>query len=249
MQEKLNYDEFAGMFGGFWAERFRPFIESKEMYDIYRRLKTDSQKEKIVPKSDDVFRAFACTDPNRIRSIWYMMDPYPKRYRNKAYQATGIAMDCKNSPDGKLQPSLEKFYEGMEKDLGKLVDRSPDLEYLLEQGIMLTNTDLTCKLNKTGSHRKVWEPFQKFFLEEIMGGYSGIIYVLAGKESHRMEKYIMPVGNYIFKIDHPVTASYSNTDWNCDHIFTKINKLLKENHNEKIYWDRRDWEEDNEPPF
>lgn len=248
MSGKLNYDDFCGMFG-LWGELFMPFIESEEMYDIYQKLKEDAKKEIIVPDSDNVFRAFSCTDPKDIKSIWYMMDPYPKRYRNRAFQATGIAMDCSNAPDGKLQPSLEKFYEGIEKDLGKRVEWSPNLEYLLHQGVMLTNTDLTCKLNKSGSHRKLWEPFQKYFLEEVMGSYSGIIYVLAGKESHRMEKFIMPVGNYIFKIDHPVTASYSNTDWDCKNVFTKINRLLRENNNEHIWWDKRDWEENNEPPF
>ena len=158
-------------------------------------------------------------------------------------------MDCSNSADGKLQPSLEKFYEGMSKDLGKRVENSPSLEYLCNQGVMMLNTELTCKLNKTGSHEGLWEPFHKYFLQEIMSGYSGIIYVLAGKVSHRMEKYIYTVGNYQFKMDHPVSASYKNTDWDCKNIFSKTNEIIRQNNgpHQQIMWDRKEWDE--EPLF
>lgn len=244
----LNFEDFAPLLGP-WADLFRPFIESKEMFDIYQRLKQDAKKEYLVPLSKDVFRAFSTSHPDHIKSVWYLMDPYPKRYKNKVPQATGIAMDCSNSPDGKMQPSLEKFYEGMSKNLGVEVEKSLSLEYLCNQGVMMTNTDLTCKLNKTGSHEKLWEPFQKFFLEEIMGKKTGIIYVLSGKESVRMEKFIVPVGNYIFKIEHPQAANYSHSDWNHKNVFTLTNKILKENKNEKILWNKKDWDYENEPPF
>ena len=61
------------------------------------------------------------------------------------------------------KPSLELFYKGIENDLDMKVDKSPSLLYLQDQGVMMLNTDLTCKLNKTASHKKLWEPFQKFF--------------------------------------------------------------------------------------
>lgn len=246
--EILSFEEFAPLFGP-WADLFRPFIESKAMFDIYARLKSDAQKEIIVPKSENVFRTFATSHPDNVKSIWYLMDPYPKRYKTRVPHATGIAMDCSNSPDGKMQPSLEKFYDGLSKDIGKEVERSLSLEYLNNQGVMMLNTDLTCKLAKTGSHDKVWEPFQKFFLEEIMGQKTGIIYVLAGKNSHRMEKFITPIGNYILKVDHPVTASYKNTDWDTKNVFSLTNKILKENKGKTIFWDKKEWDYENEPPF
>lgn len=249
-EKRMNYEDFAPCFGS-WAERFRPFIESKEMFDIYQTLKKDAQKEVICPDSSNTFRAFATSTPENMKSIWYLMDPYPRRYKGGIKQATGIAMDCSNSPDGKLQPSLENFYHSMGKDIGSKVYETPDLTYLHSQGVMLLNTDLTCKLNKTGSHEKLWEPLQKFFLEEIMGKRTGIIYVLAGKASHRMEKFINPLGNYIFKIEHPAAASHKGTEWNCDGIFTKTNKLLKQNIGPQalIHWDKKEWDKAMEPPF
>jgi len=129
------------------------------------------------------------------------------------------------------------------------VDKSPSLLYLQDQGVMMLNTDLTCKLNKTASHKKLWEPFQKFFLEEIMFGYTGIIYILSGDESKRMKRYINPLGNYIFEIEHPVAASYAHRDWNHQNIFRKINRILKENNNFSIEWDNKKYQELSKPPF
>lgn len=246
---KMDFSDFEPLFGK-WAERFKPFIESKEMFEIYKRIKSDAftedgkRKEIICPSNENVFRAFKTTDPAEIKTIWYLMDPYPKRYKGGALQATGIAMDCSNSPDKSIQPSLSKFYEGMSKDLDKEVEKSLSLEYLHEQGVMFLNTDLTCKLNKTASHEGLWEPFQKYFLEEIMRGYTGIIYVLAGKASHRMERYINPLGNHIFKIDHPVSASYKNTEWDCKKIFSLTNKIISQNNGKhfEIIWNKKDYD-------
>lgn len=250
IEERLQYESFAGLFG-LWADRFKPFIESKDMFDIYQKLKTDAKKEIIVPNSDAVFRSFATSNPSNLKVVWYLMDPYPRRYKNKANQATGIPMDCSNSPDGKLQPSLENFYDSMSSNIKKRVTYSPNLEYLLNQGIMLLNSDLTCKLNKTSSHEKLWESFQKYFLEEVLSGFTGIIYVLSGKASLNMEKYINPLGNYIIKTEHPAAASHKHTEWDCKDVFTTINKILKANNGEEsqILWDKRDWDADNEPPF
>lgn len=237
----MNYEDFKEDFGE-WAPDFKPFIESEEFFKIYTKLKQDATKEVIVPDSDNTFRAFRSTPRSSVKVIWYLMDPYPKRYKDKTFQATGIAMDCSNSPDGKMQPSLDLFYGGIDDDLKKSVERSLSLEYLCQQGVMMLNTDLTCKLNKTSSHERLWDPFQKYFLEEIMGKQTGIIYVLAGKASERMEKYIQPLGNYIFKVEHPVAASYKGTSWNHQGIFRKINNILHQNTGSVVFWDRYEYE-------
>lgn len=246
----MDFKEFEPLFGK-WADKFRPFIESEEFYNIYQKLKADSRIERIVPQSDNVFKAFQKTTPDNIKCVFYLMDPYPRLYRGKEGipQATGVAMDCSNTPDGKLQPSLTKFYDAMSKELGEVVEYSPSLDYLLEQGVLLLNTDLTCKVNKRGSHKALWEPFQKFFLQEIMGGYSGIIYVLCGDESKRMRKHIFEMGNYVFQIEHPAAAEHNKRDWDSEGIFNKVNKLLLQNQGKASYinWNKKTY--DLEPPF
>src|SRR5690242_11739951 len=138
--ERLDYELTKDKFGE-WAPKFKPFIESEAMWKIITKLREDKQRETIVPDSKNTFRAFSTTSPNDLKVIFYLMDPYPRRYSSgdRELQATGIALDCSNTPNGKLQPSLDIWYDAIEKDLGKKVRRSPDLTYLHEQGVMLLN--------------------------------------------------------------------------------------------------------------
>ncbi len=245
--EKLDYETFKDKLGA-WAPKFRKFIESKEMWDIMQKVKEDAGKETIVPKSTDTFRAFKTVDPKNLKVIFYLMDPYPRKYSNGAFQATGIAMDCSNSPDGKLQPSLINWYDAISKSEGNKVRYDPSLEYLHEQGVMLLNTDLTCKLNKTQSHKGLWEPFHKYFLEEVVGSDNHIVYVLCGEASLRMERYINPFCK-IFKLSHPAAAAHTHTDWDDEGTFKAINKLIWGNNRYTIYWDKNKWEESKVLPF
>ncbi len=243
--EKLDYESFKDKMGD-WAPKFRKFIEGKEMWDIYQKLKAET--DTIVPKSTDTFRAFKTIDPKNLKVIFYLMDPYPRKYSNGVFQANGIAMDCSNSPDGKLQPSLVNWYDAMSKELGYKVKYSPSLEYLHEQGVMLLNTDLTCKLNKTQSHEGLWEPFQKYFLEEVIGSWNHVVFVLCGKASLKMERYINPFCP-IFKRTHPAAAAYTHTDWDSEGIFEKINRTIWGANREHIFWDKDKWEESKILPF
>lgn len=244
--EKMEYDDFKELFGK-WAPLFKDFIESEKMFKIYQQLK--ASKERIVPLSSDVFNVFKKTDPEKVKVVWYLQDPYPRLYKNNTPQATGVAMDCSNSPDGRIQPSLQKFYEELERKMENKVEYSSSLDYLLEQGVLLINTDLTCKVNKTRSHNKLWESFQKYFLEEVMRSSTGIIYVLSGEESERMEKYINPLGNLILKTSHPASAAHTKTDWNSNNLFENIRKYLLDKKEEPIYWDRKLWEQIKDLPF
>ena len=71
--EKLDYESFKDKMGA-WALKFKPFIEGKEMWDIYQKLKADAATGTIVPKSSDTFRAFKLTDPRNVKVIFYLMD-------------------------------------------------------------------------------------------------------------------------------------------------------------------------------
>jgi len=233
---------------GLWADKLRPFIEGEQMWKIFQKIREDNILETIVPKSSDTFRAFLTTDPNNLSAVFYLMDPYPRRYKEGLYQATGIAMSCDNSPTGKLQPSLSLFYESIEKDLKRKIAKPLSLEYLHQQGIMMLNTDLTCKLNKTESHKGLWEPFQKYILEEVLGADTHIIYILCGKASRRMERYINPFCK-IFKLEHPASASHHHTDWEHEGIFNKINAILGDDNRQEIFWDKEEWVDYSTPPF
>ena len=142
-----------------------------------------------------------------------------------------------------LGPKTDWIVNISQESSGGNVPDTPNLEYLLSQGVLLLNTDLTTKVNKTGSHEGLWEPFQKYFLEEIMSKQTGIVYILSGNTSLNMEKYISPLGNYILKIEHPANAERRKREWKTENIFNNINKLVKY----PIIWNSGDY--DDNPPF
>jgi uracil DNA glycosylase len=277
MEKRMNFQTFEEPLGD-WAPKLKPFIEGEEMWDLYQKIKADSKTDMIVPRSPETFRAFKSCRLADLKVVFFLQDPYPRLYKNGVPQACGIAMDCRNSPDGKIQPSLELWYDAVDRYLQgkdyqlpdgygipeearikhgipttiKKAERTGNLDYLHEQGVILLNTDLTCKMGKTGSHEGYWRPFHKYLLSEVLGSHTGMIYVLCGKTSHTMEEFINPLGNYIFKVEHPMAAGHRGDDiWRDDNIFAKINKLLIENHGKQyqVWWDRGDWEFFKDPPF
>lgn len=240
---KLDWELFRLLFGA-WAIHFEKlFKETDVMETIYAKLKKDGMpvakggKGKIIcPDGLNTYRAFESCPPLGLNIIWILLDPYPSISKEGIKRANGIAMDCENT--GILQPSLEKFYEGIEQEYGFDVNmiKPASLGYLYTQGNMFLNTALTVEHQKTGSHTELWEPFMKYFYEEIMTLFTGIIYVLCGDESQKLKKFINPLGNYIFEIEHPSFAARQYRDWNTQGIFKKINYILKNNNNMEIVW-------------
>lgn len=235
----MDYSKFEPLLGT-WGPKLKPFIESPECDGLYGFLKAETKRGKdIFPLFSNTYRAFLETPYTELKVVFVLMDPYPKKTYDGVIIADGIAMSCANT--GKLQPSLEKFYDAIEDDLYKgsnlKNEKFPDLKYLCNQGIMLLNTALTVEKEKTNSHTEVWKPFMKYLYEEIFAQYNnGLIFVLCGKSSHEMEKYINPLQHYIFKLEHPAFAARQTRPWDHENIFSKINYLLDQNNKFKPQW-------------
>jgi uracil-DNA glycosylase len=214
----------------------RPFIESKECDDIYKFLKKESGRgKKIAPLSPNVYRCFSETSLDDVKVVVMGMCPY-HTFANGMPVADGLLMGC--SVTGKLQPSLEKFYQGVERDvydgLNLHYTKNPDVSYLAHQGVLMVNAALTTEMNKAGSHIKLWEPFTKYLLEEILAPL-GVPYVFLGKDASIYEKYLPPF-TWSFVVSHPASAAYKQGDWDTEGTFTKVNKVLRDNNNFSIEW-------------
>jgi uracil DNA glycosylase len=163
------------------------------------------------------------------------MCPY-HTFSNGEPVADGLLMGC--SVTGRLQPSLEKFYDGVEKELYDGLSlkhvKNPDVQYLANQGVLMYNAALTTEMNKAGSHIALWEPFTKYVLEEIVTP-TGVPVIFLGKDASKYEKYTNPF-SWNFVLTHPASAAYKQSDWNTEGVFTKVNKVLKDNNNFHIEW-------------
>lgn len=243
MSKKLGWESFKERFHPSWHSYIKPIIESEEVWEIYQKLKAVSGRGKrIVPESKNTFRTFKEMNLNNLKIVWVLQDPYPGIYSDGTPQATGIAMDCSNSPDGRIQPSLSKFYEGIQASLQQEIEYSKDLLYLQQQGVMLLNSDLTCEAHSSASHETWWEPFMKKLFKDCLSYRNGLIYIFSGDSSKRLEKYVFKLGNYTFNTEHPARASYGQRPWKYEDVFNKSNQIIKGNLGavEQIYWSKKE---------
>jgi len=232
----MIWEKFKELFHESWHIKMQPFIESKECDDIYEFLKKESKRgKKIAPLSPNVYRCFRETSLDDLKVVMMGMCPY-HTFHEGFPVADGLLMGC--SVTGRLQPSLEKFYEGVEDDVYNGLNlhhtKSPDVSYLAKQGVLMVNAALTTEMNKAGSHIKLWEPFTKYLLEEVLAP-TGVPYIFLGKDASVYEKYLPPF-SWSFTLSHPASASYKQTDWDTEGTFTKVNKILKDNNNFSIDW-------------
>ena len=249
---KLNWDLFSPMFGESWSPRFKRFFDEGGFDPIYEKLKSITARGKrVAPLSSNVFRCFKETSFDEVKIILCGFCPYhtfagwSNRFLPNANVdnpskifpvADGLALSC--SSTGRLQPSLAMFYEALEQDIGKGLVlgmiKDPDLLYLAKQGVLLLNSSLTVEEGKPGSHQALWDPFMKYLFEEVLVT-NGVPIILLGKEAQKLKRYIMPF-TWIFELSHPATASYNNTQWSSEGVFTKVNELIHDSNNNHIQW-------------
>jgi len=150
--------------------------------------------------------------------------------------ADGLLMGC--SVTDKLQPSLEQSYGAVEKDcyngLNLKYKKNTNVEYLAEQGVLMLNAALTTEINKAGSHLKIWEPFIKYVFENAIAS-SRVPVVFLGKEASKFKRYMPPL-TWSFELSHPASASYKQTDWDSEGVFTKVNRVLLDEKKTQIHW-------------
>jgi uracil-DNA glycosylase len=232
----MKWELFKDQFHESWHAKMQPFIESEDCDNIYKYLKSESKRgKKIAPLSSNVYRCFKETPLDDVKVVMIGMCPY-HTFVNGEPVADGLLMGCSNT--GKLQPSLQKFYEGVEKELfdglNLKYQKLADVSYLAKQGVLMFNAALTTEMNKAGSHIDIWEPFTKYVLEEIITPL-GVPTIFLGKDASRYEKYTSPFA-WNFVLTHPASAAYKQSDWDTEGKFGMINKVLKDNNNFEIMW-------------
>jgi uracil-DNA glycosylase len=182
-----------------------------------------------------VWRCFLETPLTDLKVVMMGMAPY-HTLKNNAPVADGLLMGC--SITEQLQPSLDQYYTAVEREfydgLNLEMIKSPDVSYLAQQGVLMLNASLTVEINKAGSHMDVWEPFIKYLFEEVIN-HLGVPILFLGKDAAKYKKYT-GIFAHVFELSHPASASYKNTDWDTEGVFSKIDILLEENNGFTVQW-------------
>jgi uracil DNA glycosylase len=232
----LNWEKNREKFGT-WERVIAPIFPL--LNPIYEELQALSKRgKKIFPESHNTFRVFQECDYNNLKCVVILLCPYHSMTREKVIVADGIPLSCSNT--NKEQPSLTKWYDALEKEFpNETIIRDTSLSYLGKQGILMYNFGLTVESMKATSHNKLWEPFTKAFIEQVIA-ITGVPVILCGKEVHKVEKWLAPF-QWCFKLDHPASAAYSESDWDTEGVFKNVQKIVWDNNKEELKW----WKEIN----
>lgn len=207
-------------------------IDLKEADRILKRLPSD-----ICPAKKDIFKAFRLCPYNDLRVVICGQDPYPDIYNGNP-RATGIAFaNTPDTPEDFYSPSLEILKESVIDYTipHRRINFDPSLEKWEEQGVLMLNSALSCKIGRTDSHTLLWWPFLKSLFTNLSKHKTGIVYILMGSQAESLEPFINKGFNHIIRIRHPSYYARTKTRMPSD-IWQEANQILIGQNGTGIEW-------------
>lgn len=220
----------------YWADYF-PISYAQRFTELLKDIENERKNYTIWPREHEVFNAFKFFKPEDTKVVIIGQDPYHDG------QANGLAFGCRLFRQAGISPSLTQIRRAIVEDVGDNYRpgnlRLPDLYYLAEQGVLLLNTALTVRDGDPGSHslRIDWKTFIIKVFDVLEATNPRPVVLLWGGHAKSYYAYAKRFTNedWILKNNHPVSASYNDTVWKCDH-FSKTNSILEGRELNKIKW-------------
>lgn len=199
-----------------------------------------------TPDEDKVLR-FMQLDLNNIKIIILGQDPYKPRgvANGRAFQPNDLVnwnqpfrqVSIKN-----IVRAIYACYNDIEEylDIPKYSDIAREIKFgnfdikeprewfnsIEEQGVLLLNTSLTCKVGVSNSHKDLWVEFTKRLLGYIKTQRPDIIWFLWGKEAIDKLKYLN-IGVKAYTSNHPMMCSASyKTDFLKNPCFKETKDII-----------------------
>lgn len=236
----LDWEKFKFKFDPSWRQKMKVWIQSAECYDIYQELK--ASKSEVFPFSADLWKAFQFVNLDKLKGIVIGQSPYHTHESGVPY-ADGLAFSCSNVK--RLSPSLSVLYDALDDDLSVKVERTPDLEYLGFQDILLLNTCLTIDKGDKDSldkHNVLWQPFIKYLFEQMLDTCTGIPIILFGKAAEeQIVPYLKPECHIWKCIKHPSYWARIEKPMEHQNCFSWMSQTIKDNNGEELYWNYADY--------
>lgn len=213
-----------------WANVLKTFMLSQDFDNILLKLINLTENDKrFTPPLKTVFRAFEECPYEKLKVVMICPDPF-----NAFGIANGIAFSC---PDSMQELGTATFLKGIQSTVyvGQDYVWEKDLKRLSNQGVLLINVPFTVTIEMVGNHYPIWRLFIEFLLDTLNTKNKDAVYVFVGYPTKKLIPYITNSPHKL-TVNNPLTAAFGKMEWNCDDIFNKINKILKEQNKEEIVW-------------
>jgi uracil-DNA glycosylase len=212
-----------------WKNALTPLFASGVLDPLSQNLTTESSTYTLFPAQGDWFRALRETPLSQTRVVILGQDPY-----HGPAQAHGLAFSVSRAT--KIPPSLRNIYKEIATEYGQPPPAHGDLTRWANQGVLLMNTALTVRAGEAGSHRKLgWAPLIKEVIHAINKRRHGVVFLLWGKSAQSWAPMVDITRHHILTAPHPSPLSAYRGFFGCQH-FTKVNALLRAQHERPIDW-------------
>lgn len=187
-------------------------------------------KSTCFPPINEIFNAFNLCPFNELKVVIIGQDPY-----HGLKQANGLAFSVYDGV--KHPPSLRNIIKEIESDFSITYERSGDLSFLAQQGVLLLNTILTVEAHQPKSHEKFgWEQFTDSVIKTISEKSNQIVFILWGNHAKKKAKFIDTNKHHVLSTGHPSPLSANKGLWFGNKHFSKTNEFLKSIGKEPIKW-------------
>ncbi len=223
-------------------------VPRKQREEILNYIKNRYEENKIIsPYIEDVFKSYEMIALEDVDFMLMGKDPF-----KSSDLATGNAFSVKEGVYETPEYILKKICENLPEDyLGELgISKrktvnfnkviSTDLDYLNQQGVLLTNLALTLRNNakrkNTEKDLRIWyENFTKFKLEKLLSSDKPFASIVCGREANEylnmfLENHKLRDDKLIIQASHPASngklknlncgiQSFDSTDFSVLHEF------------------------------
>jgi uracil-DNA glycosylase len=219
---------------GPWLPGLKKALDSESfvrLCDFLAREKAEGRS--IFPEERNLFKAFDCVPPDRVRVVILGQDPY-----HGENQAMGLSFAVPNALKPK-PPSLKNILKELRSDLGvNMNEDHSDLTGWANQGVLLLNTVLSVRAHEPLSHQNQgWEDLTDQALLHLNEQKHKIVFVLWGGHAQKKRKLLQSKHHEIIETPHPSPLSAYRGFFGSK-VFSRINQVLQESGSKPIEWTR-----------
>ena len=212
-----------------WRQILQPEFDKPYFELLTTFVRQQYQTRQCFPPARLIFNAFDSCPFNQVRVVIIGQDPY-----HDVGQAHGL---CFSVNEGiPIPPSLMNIYKEIQRDLGKPIPTSGNLQRWADQGVLLLNATLTVEAHRPGSHQgKGWEELTDAVIQALNEQREHLVFMLWGSYAQRKGQFINRRKHLVLEAPHPSPLSAYRGFFG-SRPFSKTNNFLKEHGVDPIDW-------------
>lgn len=212
-----------------WKEKLTGEFEQEYFKALSQFVHNEYKTGTIYPAPKNIFRAFDECPFEKVEVVILGQDPY-----HGPNQANGLCFAV--NKEVRTPPSLQNIFKELESDLGRSVNRDPDLIRWAQQGVLLLNATLTVSERDPGSHQgRGWERFTDAVIKKLNDEKEHLVFILWGNYAKAKGAHIDRTKHLVIESAHPSPFAAAHGFFGSK-PFSKTNAYLAMHGKRPIEW-------------